>query len=191
MRNADREIVQYLVRRAKEGDKEAFSRLVRLMMKDVVALTFRMTQDRDGAFDLAQETFVSAWQSIRSFREEAKFESWLYRIAANKALNYLKQRSRRPVASIDSLETEALVSGLSPDNPEQLLRAKEMQKGVLEFMAELPAQQRLVFDLRFYKELTFEEIAKITGKAVGTVKTHYREAIIKLRAFAERKGWRP
>lgn len=191
MRNADREIVQYLVRRAQKGDKEAFSRLVRLMMKDVVALTFRMTQDRDGAFDLAQETFVSAWQSIRSFREEAKFESWLYRIAANKALNYLKQRSRRPVASIDSLETETLVSGLSSHNPEQLLRAKEMQKGVLEFMAELPDQQRLVFDLRFYKELTFEEIAKITGKAVGTVKTHYREAIIKLRAFAERKGWRP
>ena len=69
MRNADREIVQYLVRRAKKGDKEAFSRLVRLMMKDVVALTFRMTQDRDGAFDLAQETFVSAWQSLRSFRQ--------------------------------------------------------------------------------------------------------------------------
>lgn len=190
MGNADREIVQYLVRRAKEGDKEAFSRLVRLMMKDVVALTFRMTQDRDGAFDLAQETFVSAWQSLRSFREEAKFESWLYRIAANKALNYLKQRSRQPVASIDSFETEALVSGSGSHNPEQLLRAKEMQKGVLEFMAELPAQQRLVFDLRFYKELAFEEIAKITGKAVGTVKTHYRQAIIKLRGFAERKGWR-
>lgn len=159
-------------------------------MKDVVALTFRMTQDRDGAFDLAQETFVSAWQSLRSFREEAKFESWLYRIAANKALNYLKQRSRQPVASIDSFETEALVSGSGSHNPEQLLRAKEMQKGVLEFMAELPAQQRLVFDLRFYKELAFEEIAKITGKAVGTVKTHYRQAIIKLRGFAERKGWR-
>jgi len=191
MRNADREIVQYLVHRAKEGDKEAFSRLMRLMMKDVAALTFRMTQDRDSAFDLAQETFVSAWQSLRSFREEAKFESWLYRIAANNALNYLKQRSKRPVASIDSFETEALVSGSGSHNPEQLLRAKEMQKDVLEFMAELPDQQRLVFDLRFYKELAFEEIAKTTGKAVGTVKTHYHQAIIKLRAFAERKGWRP
>lgn len=158
-------------------------------MKDMVALTFRMTQDRDSAFDLAQETFVSAWQSLRSFREEAKFESWLYRIAANKALNYLKQRSRRPVESIHSLETEALVSGSSSDNPEQLMRAKEMQKDVLEFMDELPDQQRLVFDLRFYEVLTFEEIAKITGKAVGTVKTHYRQAIIKLRSFAERKGW--
>jgi RNA polymerase sigma factor (sigma-70 family) len=190
MVSTDHEIVQYFVRRAKEGDKEAFSRLVRLMMKDVVALTYRMTQDRDGAFDLAQETFVSAWQSLRSFREEAKFESWLYRIASNKALNYLKHRSKRPTMSIDSLETEASVSGPISRNPEQLLQVKEMQKDVLEFMAELPDQQRLVFDLRFYKELTFEEIAKFTGKAVGTVKTHYREAIIKLRAFAERKGWR-
>ena len=191
MVNADREIVEYLVRRAKEGDREAFSRLVRLMMKDIVALTFRMTQDRDSAFDLAQETFISAWQSLRSFRQEAKFESWLYRIAANKALNHLKQRSRRQTRSIDALDTEALISGLSSHNPEQRLRAKEMQKDVLGFMAELPDQQRLVFDLRFYKELAFEEIAGITGRAVGTVKTHYREAIIKLRAFAERKGWRP
>ena len=191
MVNADREIVEYLVRRAKEGDREAFSRLVRLMMKDIVALTFRMTQDRDSAFDLAQETFISAWQSLRSFRQKAKFESWLYRIAANKALNHLKQRSRRQTRSIDALDTEALISDLSSHNPEQRLRAKEMQKDVLGFMAELPDQQRLVFDLRFYKELAFEEIAGITGRAVGTVKTHYREAIIKLRAFAERKGWRP
>jgi RNA polymerase sigma factor (sigma-70 family) len=190
MGNTDREIVEYLVHRAKEGDKEAFSRLVRLMMKDIVALTYRMTQDRDSSSDLAQETFISAWKSLRSFRNEAKFENWLYRIAANNALNYLKQRTRRPVTSIDSLETEALASGSSPRNPEQLLQAKEIQKGVLKFMAELPDQQRLVFDLRFYKELTFEEIAEITGKAVGTVKTHYRKAIIKLRTFAERKGWR-
>ena len=191
MVNADRKIVEYLVHRAKEGDREAFSRLVRLMMKDIVALTFRMTQDRDSAFDLAQETFISAWQSLRSFRQEAKFESWLYRIAANKALNHLKQSSRRQTRSIDALDTEALISDLSSHNPEQRLRAKEMQKDVLGFMAELPDQQQLVFDLRFYKELAFEEIAGITGKAVGTVKTHYREAIIKLRAFAERKGWRP
>ena len=192
MVNAGQEIVKYLGRRAKEGDKEAFSRLVRLMMKDVVSLTFRMIQDRDSAFDLAQETFVSAWQSLSSFREEAKFESWLYRIASNKALNYLKQRSRRQATSIDPFETstDALVANSSFHSPEQRLREREMQKDILEFMAELPDQQRLVFDLRFYKELTFEEIAKITGKAVGTVKTHYRQAIIKLRAFAEQKGWR-
>ena len=77
MVNADREIVEYLVRRAKEGDREAFSRLVRLMMKDIVALTFRMTQDRDSAFDLAQETFISAWQSLRSFRQEAVLRNQL------------------------------------------------------------------------------------------------------------------
>lgn len=190
MVNIDHEIVEYLVRRAKEGDKEAFSKIVRMMMKDVVALTYRMTRERESAFDLAQETFISAWQNLRSFRGESTLQSWLYRIASNKALNYLKQRSRLQATSIDSVPTSLLVSETGSDDPERPLQKKELQKAILDFMAKLPAQQRLVFELRFYKELTFEEIARVTGKAVGTVKTHYREAIIKLRTFAKQRGWR-
>ncbi len=190
MVNADLEIVEYLVRRAKGGDKAAFSRLVRLMMKNVVALTFRMTQNRDSAYDLAQETFISAWENLRSFREEARFKGWLYRIASNKTLNYLKLHSTRQVTSLDAVKTETLALVSSSQDPEHQLHEKEMQRDVLEFMATLPDQQRLVFDLRFYKELMFEEIAEITGKALGTVKTHYRQAVIKLRAFAKQKEWR-
>ena len=190
MARADHEIVKYLVCRAKEGDKEAFSGLTRLLMKEVVALTYRMTQDWDSAYDLAQETFISAWENLRTFRDEARFKSWLYRIASNKTLNYLKQRSRRPVTSISAFDTNALVANSGSHNPEWQFHEKEMQKNVMDFMADLPDQQRLIFDLRFYKELSFNEIAKITGKALGTVKTHYREAIIKLRAFAQWKGWK-
>jgi RNA polymerase sigma-70 factor (ECF subfamily) len=185
----DHEVIDFLVKRARQGDKEAFSKLVRMMMKDIVALTFRMTQDRESAFDLAQDTFVSAWENLRGFRGESMFQSWLYRIASNKTLNFLKQRSRRQAMSIDSAPVGAVASQAPSDNPEQSLREVELQKGVLDFMAELPTQQRLVFDLRFYKGLTFEEIARVTGKALGTVKTHYREAVIKLRAFAKQRGW--
>ena len=190
MAGIDHDVVEYLIRRAKEGDKEAFSKIVRLMMKDVVALTYRMTQDREGAFDLAQETFISAWQYLPHFRGEAKFENWLYRIASNKTLNYVKQRSHRRSASVDSVLEPSTASRSSSYNPEKRLYEKELQRDVLTFMAELPAQQRLVFDLRFYKGLTFGEIAQITGKAVGTVKTNYREAVIKLRTFAKQRGWR-
>jgi RNA polymerase sigma-70 factor (ECF subfamily) len=186
----DHEVIDFLVERAREGDKEAFSKLVRMMMKDIVALTYRMTQDRESAFDLAQDTFVSAWENLRGFRGESMFQSWLYRIASNKTLNFLKQRSHRQAMSIDSAPVGAVASQVPSDNPEQSLREVELQKGVLDFMAGLPAQQRLVFDLRFYKGLTFEEIARVTGKALGTVKTHYREAVIKLRTLAKQRGWR-
>jgi len=186
----DHEIVEYLVRRAKEGDKEAFSKIVRMMMKDVVATTYRMTQDRESAFDLAQETFISAWQNLSGFRQESKFESWLYRIASNKTLNFLKRRSHGQTSSIDSIPLSSMALGSNSHNPETPLHQKELQSVILNFMAGLPPQQRLVFDLRFYKGRTFEEIAQITDKALGTVKTHYRQAIIKLRAFAKQRGWR-
>jgi len=68
---------------------------------------------------------------------------------------------------------------------------KELRENVLAFMESLPAQQRLVFNLRFYQQLSFEEIAATTGKALGTVKTNYREAVKKLRRVALEKGWRP
>ncbi len=191
MASIDHEIVEYLVQRAKEGDKEAFSKIVRLMMKSVVALTYRMTQDRESAFDLAQETFISAWQNLPHFRGEAKFENWLYRIASNKTLNFLKQRSQRQTTSIESADIPLVSTGSTSNNPEVHLQEKELENDILAFMAELPAQQRLAFDLRFYKGLTFEEIAQITGKAIGTVKTNYREAVIKLRSYAKQRGWRP
>ena len=186
----DPEIVAYLVRRAQLGDKEAFSRVVRMMMKDITALTYKMTRDRESALDLAQESFIAAWENLDRFRGEASFVTWLYRIAANKALNYLKKQSHRPTASLELLPEGALAEAVGGGNPETQAGVCQMRQDILEFMAELPPRQRLAFDLRFYKQQSFEEIAGIMGQAVGTVKTHYRQAILKLRAFARRKGWR-
>ncbi|MFQ6007588.1 MAG: RNA polymerase sigma factor [Candidatus Zixiibacteriota bacterium] len=160
------------------------------MIKDIVALTYRMTQDREAAFDLAQEAFISAWENLRRFRGKSMFQGWLYRIASNKTLNFLKKQSRRQTISIDSPSVGVVASQTPSDNPEQLLQKVELQKNVLDFMAGLPVQQRLVFDLRFYKGLAFEEITHITGKALGTVKSHYREAVNKLRTFAKQRGWK-
>ena len=154
-------------------------------MGPIAALTYRMTGDRDASLDLAQDTFVAAWENRRSFRKEAGFNSWLYRIASNKTLNYLKSTKRQgPAADIEQVETTEMSS-----NPEKEMIKKELASKVIGFMAGLPEQQRLIFDLRFYKEMSFHEIAEMTGRALGTVKTGYREAIIKLRKHALEKGW--
>lgn len=182
---ADTELstIDELVAAAATGDREAFTKLIRLMMNQVVALTYRMTGDQDAAKDLAQETFITIWQKLAEFRGESRFESWVYRIATNKTLNWLKQRK----SAVDVNDETSLISTA---NPESELYRSELKQQVLSFAGGLPEGQRIVFELRFYKELQFQEIADLTGKALGTVKTHYREAVAKLRHLATEKGWR-
>ena len=190
MARKDSEEIDRLVSLAQQGDRQAFSGLVRLLVNDVVALTYRMTGDRDVAHDLAQDAFVAAWQGLGDFRGEARFENWLYRIASNKTLNYLSKAS---TVRSTSLEQSLQIQDTEPDSgpaPDRQLAQQQLREGVLAFMQTLPPQQRVVFELRFYRQLDFGEIAEVTGKALGTVKTHYREAVAKLRAAAVKKGWR-
>ena len=180
------EVLQELVEKALAGDRVAFSDIVRKLMKPVVAFTYRMTQERESAVDLAQEVFLSAWQNLKSFRGDSRFESWVFAIAANKTINFLRSRANHPTEQIDERQVDPADTG----NPERDLVQKELREDVFAFMATLPEKQRLVFDLRFYKHMSFDEIARATGKAAGTVKTNYREAVKKLRGFAAAKGWR-
>ena len=177
---------QQLIEKALAGDRGAFSEIVRIMMKPIIALTYRMTQNQDAAHDLAQETFLSAWSHRSDFRGKLGFTSWLYKIATNKTLNYLASPKQAALSVDDYLP--GMVS--DTDNPENILIKKELRENVLKFMATLPAQQRIVFNLRFYNNMPFAEIARITGRAEGTVKTNYREAVRKLKSFALEKGWR-
>ena len=180
--------MEQLVEQARAGDRQAFSTIVRRLMNQVAALTYRMTGDRDTALDLAQDTFVSAWQNLATYRGEASFVNWLYRIATNKSLNVLKAAQR--LTSLPE-ESEAQVELASDSDPGVDLERRELTAQIMEFMNGLPPQQRAVFELRFYKQLTFDEISDTTGKAIGTVKTNYREAVKKLRAFALERGLRP
>jgi RNA polymerase sigma-70 factor (ECF subfamily) len=186
MTEANKELLESLVEQARAGSRPAFSKIVRLLMNGVTALTYRMTGDRDAALDLAQDTFVSAWENIRTYRGDAGFSSWLYRIASNKTLNYLKAPARQTV-DIDSMDDQ---NDSGAAGPERLMEKKELAERIRSFMETLPTQQRMIFELRFYKEMPFEEIARTTERALGTVKTGYREAVKKLRAFAQKEGWK-
>ena len=177
--------IRRLADRAAEGSRAAFSELVKILMNRVVALTFRMTGDREAALDMTQDAFVAAWESIRSFRRDSKFETWLYRIAVNKALNFIAHRKVSDTVEL----TEERAGAISHSADDSLIQ-DELKQRVMKFMQTLPDQQRVAFELRFYRQLTFEEIAEIAGRGVPTVKTNYREAIQKLRKIAQDEGWR-
>ncbi|RME29644.1 MAG: sigma-70 family RNA polymerase sigma factor [Candidatus Zixiibacteriota bacterium] len=181
MANRDDEVLAQLAKAAAEGNRAAFDEIVRQTMNSVLALTYRMTGDRDTALDLAQDTFVAAWKGLSGFRGDSRLTSWLYRIAANKTLNHLAKRAKPETA--DSRVSDSVAS----HNPARQLEQEELRVLVREFMATLPPQQRITFELRFYQGMAFDEIARATGRALGTVKTNYRQAVAKLRQFARER----
>ena len=157
MEKATAESLDDLLGKARNGDRAAFSQIVRTLMNQVAALTYRMIGEREAAKDLAQETFVSAWEHLDSFRGDAAVHSWIYRIAVNKCLNYLKLVKVRESSSSGSTEPDAQIAS---ENPERDLERQELSTGFRAFTAQLPPQQRAIFELRFYQSMSFEEIAE-------------------------------
>ena len=165
-----------VVVKAKAGDRKAFDQLVIDNKDKMFALIYRMTGDREAALDLLQDTFFTAYRELSHFREEANFSSWLYRVAANKTLNFLKRRkilSFLPLARIGSNEPTVEF--------ETEVHQTEIFSSLAKKVAGLPPQQRLIFDLRFHQQLSFVEIAHILKRSESTVKTNYQKAIEKLR----------
>ncbi len=186
MASSDDPKLDELARLAQGGDRQAFGDLMRRLMNPVMALTYRMTGDRDAASDLAQETFVRAWREIGQYKGEGPVRSWIWKIAATRSLNYIESRSTRVRLEANAAPDEIY----NTPGAHRELEQEELRKGMLKFLETLPPQQRLAFDLRFYQQLSFEEISVVMERALGTVKTLYREAVEKLRRHAVAEGWR-
>ncbi len=190
MTTLDTNAVARLAEAAINGDRKAFTELVRMFMPKLIAKAYRMTGDREAARDLAQETMVAAWTERSSLREPAAFPGWLFRVGTNRTLNYLQSRARTGL--VDEIDqTGPAVASHRSTNPEISLHQESMRRFVLDFYRQLPDQQRAVFELRFYQEMPFQQIAETIGKSIGTVKTHYRQAAAKLRQAAIEKGLQP
>jgi RNA polymerase sigma-70 factor (ECF subfamily) len=172
-----------LVRKAQEGDVDAFETLVRKYQQAVYALCRRLTGAHQSADDLAQETFIKAYFALARFDARWPLYPWLRKIAVNASLNYLKKRNReRPLVD------EALaVRGPGPrppqDLPEARLEQTEFEERFARSVESLPEEQKSVFVLRFYEGLSYEEISRTLGVPHGTVMSRLNRARQKLRAL--------
>jgi RNA polymerase sigma-70 factor (ECF subfamily) len=163
-----------LVTRAQQGDREAFSELVRRNREGVISIVYRMCGDANLAEDVAQEAFIRAWQHLAGYQPRSPFRNWVYRIAANAALDVL--RREKEAVDIDVLPIEAPGYG-----PEAALEAHEQAARVKQAVLALPPASRAVLILREYQGLSYQEIADTLDVPVGTVMSRLSYARARLR----------
>jgi RNA polymerase sigma-70 factor (ECF subfamily) len=178
-----------LITRLRQRDEAAFSEVVRLHGDKVFNLVLRMVGTRAEAEDIAQEVFVTVFKSIDTFRGDAKFSTWLLRIAANHSKNRIKYLARRATDrnGLDgATEAQLADQGRAPvqshiDAPDALLEAAELEQLMQQAIATLDEEHRLLVVLRDIEELSYEEIGQITGLPEGTVKSRLHRARMALK----------
>lgn len=165
-----------LVHRSQKGDLAAYDELVRRYQERIYATVYHMTSNHEDANDLAQEAFIKAYNAIKTFKGGSSFYTWVYRIAVNKTINFLKQRKNRAGMSLNDLDFNAendpdLVALISDKTPRRDAALSELQKKLNEAMQKLSEQHRLVVTLHDVQGLAHEEIAAIMDCNVGTVRS--------------------
>lgn len=175
-----------LVKRTQQGDSKAFDILVQKYQHKVVNLVSRFVSDHSECQDIAQDAFVKAYRAIGNFRGDSQFYTWLYRIAANTAKNYLASKSRKsPNYAVDLADAEHFEgeSGLKEyTTPENSLLTDEIKKTVFKAIEALPEDLKSAITLREIEGLSYEEIADVMGCPIGTVRSRIfraRDAIDK------------
>ncbi len=177
-----------LVKKAKQGDLSAYDQLVRRYQERIYATLYHMTANHEDANDLAQEAFIKAFQALKSFKGGSSFYTWVYRIAVNKTINFLKQRKNRSQMSLDDLDFNAehdpdLVALVSEKTPRREVNLTELQEKLNAAMQRLSEPHRLVVTLHDVQGLSHEEIADIMDCNIGTVRSRLFYARQQLQAY--------
>jgi RNA polymerase sigma-70 factor (ECF subfamily) len=172
-----------LVARSMRGDADSFNQLVLRWERPIYALAYRTIGREEDARDVCQETFLRAFRALPGFRRQAKFSSWLYRIALNLCRDWVRRERRTPVVQApDGVDLMDLAAEVEPSEPiENLVARHELAGAVERAMAGLPEEQRTAIVLKEYHGLTFQEIADLLDCPLSTVKTRLYQGLSVLR----------
>ena len=177
---------QELAALAQKGDQDAFARLVEANQGKIYTLTLRMTGNPDDGAELAQEAFLRAWKGLPGFQAESSFSTWLYRLASNVCIDFLrKQKRRRGLDGVSLDEEQGTAAALQvPDSrftPEGELERKQLRQAVQRGLEKLSQEHRQALILRELEGLSYGEIARVLGVEEGTVKSRIARARLALR----------
>ena len=173
----DKELLLKL--RDPESINYGFNLLVRKYQQKIYWHVRKMVIDHDDADDLVQEVFIKVWKHIENFRQDAQLYTWIYRIATNECLNFLRKKKNKFFLPIHDVQHE-LAEKLDSS---QYIDGEEIQLKLQKALLKLPDKQRLVFNMKYFDEMKYEEISEITGTSVGSLKANYHHAVKKIETF--------
>lgn len=157
----------------------AFSQLVRSYQERLYWHIRKMVLSHDDANDILQNTFMKAWNAIEGFRGESQLSTWLYRIATNETLTFLSSKRMKLSNSLDEVE-DSLLYNLKSD---RYVDGNEIQIKLQQAILTLPEKQRLVFNMKYFDDITYEQMEEILGTSVGALKASYHHAVKKIEKF--------
>ncbi len=173
----DKDLLQKL--RNPETHNYGFNLLVRAYQQRVYGIVRKMVIDHDDAHDVTQDVFIKIHKSINSFREDSQLFTWIYRIATNECLTFLSKKRRRFFIPIENVGKE--LSSLIDTSPS--ITGDEIQKKLQKAVLTLPDKQRLVFNMKYFEYLSYEEMEAVTGTSVGALKASYHHAVKKIEDY--------
>ncbi|MEZ3577259.1 MAG: RNA polymerase sigma factor [Muribaculaceae bacterium] len=165
--------------RSPQTVRAAFDEAMRLYAEPLYWQIRRLVQNHDDADDILQNTFMKAWMSLENFRGEAKLSTWLYKIAINESISFLEKERKRRHLSLDDQEAE-MVSQIAADHQ---FDGDELARKLQEAVATLPEKQRIVFNMKYFDDMKYEDISDILGTTVGALKASYHLAVKKIEQF--------
>lgn len=172
-----------LITRFKNADTQnyAFNLIVRKYQERIYHHVRKMVIDHDDADDLTQEIFIKAWKGLANFREDSLLFTWLYRIASNECLTFLDKKKRRFFLPIHDLKKE-LTNKLNSmaSNKSMHISGEEIELKLQTAILQLPNKQRLVFNMKYFDDMTYEQMSEVLGTSVGALKASYHHAVKKI-----------
>jgi RNA polymerase sigma-70 factor (ECF subfamily) len=161
-----------------EGDRKAFNTLAERYKRKIYMTAYRILGNHEDADDITQEVIIKMYNNLNNFRKESSIFTWLYKITTNLSLNELKRKKLKNFFSLDTIE--GYLAEEKTSSVEVRISDRELSKQIQDAINKLPPKQRVVFTLRFYEELPYEEISKILGTSVGALKANYFHAFNKM-----------
>ena len=188
----DKKLQTQIVTACQRGDPHAYEQLIRCYQTQVYSLALRMLGDAEDAADVTQETFIRIFRTIDSFRGDASFSTWVYRVTSNLCLDWLRRRKRQVLSSDAPVswehETAPREAADNAPNPEDLLAAAELRQEIQSALNELESYHRLALLLRDVQGLSYEEISDILDLPLGTVKSRINRGRKQLKKMLQQKN---
>lgn len=170
-----------LIEAFRRGDIRGFNELVKRYQQRIYRVVRRTVSNHEDADDITQEVFVRVYRSLKRFRGEANFYTWVYRIAMNLSLNAIRKKRMKVFIGLEHLSMVDTHPG-----PDEQIGQKEYEQALQAAIDRLPPKQKLVFTLRYYDEMTYEDMAKVLKKSVGGLKANYFHAVKKIQSYVQR-----